>query len=78
MKCWRFCKGQFVPRSIKWGRCFEIGSDKDIVEVIRKQKYKVICINDSDTSVDFEAWQRELVSACEAILPEKSEFELTQ
>ncbi|MBQ8833645.1 MAG: Stealth CR1 domain-containing protein [Oscillospiraceae bacterium] len=75
MKNWRFCKGEFVPRSNKWGRCFEIGQDDDMISAIKKQKYKAICINDSDPNLDFEKYQKELIEAFETILPEKSSFE---
>lgn len=75
MKCWRICQGRFVPRSTKWGKCFEIGADKDIAKAIVNQKYKVVCLNDSNPNLDFDAHQKELIEAFEQILPEKSGFE---
>jgi len=41
-----------------------------------KQKGKVVCLNDSEDEIDFESHQRELLSAFEHLLPEKSSFEL--
>ena len=75
MKNWRFCQGKFEPRSNRWGKCFEIGCDDGMVDAIKKKKYKAICLNDSDPNLDFCLYQRELVEAFEAILPEKSSFE---
>jgi hypothetical protein len=75
MKCWRICQGRFVPRSTKWGKCFEIGADKDISKVIVEQRYKMVCLNDSNPNLDFEAHKKELIEAFEQILPEKSGFE---
>lgn len=74
MKNWRFCKGEFIPRSIKWGCPFRVG-DQAATEAIRNKKYKAVCINDDDPDLDFEYWQRELIDAFETILPEKSAFE---
>jgi len=75
MKYWRFCKGEFMPRSVKWGRCFEIGNDDCMCDAIRKQMYKACCLNDSYTDIDFAHYKELLVDAFETVLPEKSKFE---
>lgn len=75
LKAWRYCKGQVVPQSCKWGKCFSIGHDQDIIDAIQKQKYKAICLNDSDPNLDFERHQKELIDAFETILPDKCSFE---
>lgn len=76
MKWWRFCKGEFAPRSIKWGKCFEIGQDIGMIDAIKKQEYKAICVNDSNPDLDFEHYQKALTEAFEMILSEKCSFEL--
>ena len=43
---------------------------------IKKQKYKAVCVNDTNPDLDFEKEQKKLIEAFEAILPEKSSFEL--
>ena len=76
MKWWRFCQGRFIPRSIGWGRCFELGNDPNVSEVIRSRRYKAVCLNDSDPDLDFPRIQKDLTEAFEKILPRKSGFEL--
>lgn len=38
--------GQFVPRSIKFGKRFSLNQDQDIKEAVEKKHHKMICIND--------------------------------
>lgn len=75
-KNWQICKGMIVPQKSNWGKKYELGKDKDIFSDIRKQKYKVICINDSDPNLDFDALSKKLQKSFQKILPEKSHFEL--
>lgn len=75
MKTWRYCKGEVVPRSSKWGKCFAIGRDDGMTDAIRKQKFQAVCLNDSPPDLDFMFHQKQLVAAFESILPEKSSFE---
>ncbi len=76
IKDWYMCKGQFEPRSPKWGKKFELGVDDGEAEYIANQQGKVVCLNDSTDDLDFETIQRSLIDAFEKILPEKSGFEL--
>lgn len=75
MKNWNVCQGQFVPRSIRWGKSFMIGCDDRLLPAIRKRKYKAICVNDCDEGLDFEKNQASLLDAFESILSEKCSFE---
>ena len=76
MKNWRFCQGRFEPRGIKWGKSYAIGEDQSMIKDLRNQKFKAVCLNDCNPDLDFEYYQKELQKAFEAILPEKSSFEL--
>lgn len=76
LKGWYICKGIFIPRSTKWGKKFELGTDKDACDYIMHQRGKAICINDSDDSINFERYNKELRNAFESILSEKSSFEI--
>ena len=68
--------GDFIPRSIKFGKRMELHfNNNKIYDAIRKQKYKVLCINDSDENVDFKKTQKELRECFENILADKSSFE---
>ncbi|MBQ2596981.1 MAG: hypothetical protein II581_03650, partial [Oscillospiraceae bacterium] len=43
IKQWYICSGEFSPRSTKWGRRFELGSDHDIESYILGHKGKIVC-----------------------------------
>ncbi len=75
LKDWNMCKGNFHPRSPKWGMKFELGDDDDAFEYVTRQKGKVVCLNDSSESIDFKTIREKLVESFETILPEKSGFE---
>ena len=49
---------------------------KQAVEAIRKQKYKLVCINDSVHIRNYEQVMQNLEAAFQSILPDKSSFEL--
>lgn len=72
---WHLLKGEFQPIDIhKHGRFYETASAEEICQAIRSQKYKTICINDSDLDA-FEEKKRKVNSTLESMLPEKSQFE---
>ncbi|MGN0638834.1 MAG: Stealth CR1 domain-containing protein [Huintestinicola sp.] len=79
-KEWQLAKGEFVPRSTRIGANMRLGDMNECSEVceyIRKRKGKMICINDGRlTDEEFERYKKELISAFDAILPHKSEFEV--
>ena len=68
------CSGNFVPRNNNIGRCFTIKGENYIklTDSISKQKYKMICINDTEHTFDFEKVNSKVITAFERILPEKS------
>lgn len=69
-------EGDFVPRKHSFGMRMELHINNDkIYKTIKNRKYSVLCINDSDESVDFEKTKNELKNAFEQILPKKSDFE---
>ena len=77
MKSWQICEGNFVVRSTRWGRHFELWEDEiDIIcRCIEKQKYRVVCLNDSKTDIDFHYIKKRLIQSFESIIPDQSEFE---
>ena len=69
-------EGDFVPRKESFGKRLELGENNSkIYEAIKKQKYHVLCINDSNIKVDYQRTKEELKKCFESILPEKSSFE---
>lgn len=79
MKNWQMVTGAFYPRSLKIGKYFILGEDQNyhsIYHTIREKDCKLLCINDSVYVDDFSKRRDELLAAFEAILPQKSEFEV--
>lgn len=77
MKFWQLASGNFIPRSMKIGKCFHI-KDRTFpsaLEAIRTGKYKLICLNDTIYTSDFEKQKAQAIEAFEQLLPEKSSFE---
>lgn len=75
IKWWRLCEGCFMPRRCSWGKCIELSGDDVAEKEIRLQRYRMLCLNDTDIYVDFKKTQMSLKSAFESILPKKSSFE---
>ena len=71
------CSDNFLPKNKNTGRCFTIKGENyiKIIDSINKQKYKMICINDTEHVFDFEKVKSKVITAFEKILPEKSWFE---
>ena len=73
---WQFVTGRFVPGDRKIGLFLVIRDDDDKIEnIIKNQKYKMICLSDNYDDVNF-AYERDFINNCfDKILPEKSSFE---
>lgn len=76
-KYWQIAEGRFNPiNEEKLGHYYQIGrDDKLFLKDIKKRKYKMICLNDADTSVDFEEEKEFIKKVFDTILWEKSKFE---
>ncbi len=76
LKNYQICKGDFHPRSIKFGKSLYL-DDNNVNYIIENQKYKIVCINDHENlnDDDFEKLKEKLVSSFEKILSDKSSFE---
>ena len=76
---WRVMQGQFHPGPCL-GKNFGIENNEKknilIYNTIKKQKYKLISVNDVDNDIAFEHEKQKLKEALEYILPDKSGFEL--
>ena len=49
--------------------------NKEFVENVINGKCKMVCINDSDETIEFDKVKNEMIQMFEKILPEKSNFE---
>ena len=74
---WQKLSGRFIPTNVhRYFRYFGIGSqNKKAAEAIRKQKCRIVCLNDAEDGIDFDRAKQELTQAFDTILPEKSSFE---
>lgn len=77
IKYWQLASGNFIPRSRKIGRCFHIKERNYglALNSVREGRYKMICINDTIYTENFEKKKREVQEAFQKLLPEKSGFE---
>lgn len=74
---WQLVKGDFVPLNVnRDGEYFSISDDSlnKIVETIKYQKKKIVCLNDGEVS-SFAMAKEQINAAFHKILPEKSSFE---
>ncbi len=75
---WQICTHKFMPRDTSISYYGSIEDKKRLfktVDAIKSNKYKIVCANDADIK-EFDLMKKELVSAFETILPEKSSFEI--
>lgn len=75
---WQIFSGEFYPKK-PIGKLFHTAtmshSDKAI-NYLRKQKGKVICLNDTEDEQDFALHKEMILAEFEKLFPEKSSFEL--
>lgn len=73
---YQLLSGKFYPRSPHFSHYFDLSnSNEKIVNAIKKQKYHIVCLNDSYEEINFKEVQKEINDAFESLLPEKSSFE---
>ena len=66
-----------MPRKHSFSRYYRLSNNNSVIyDCIRKQKAKMICVNDMSMDIDFERIKKEIKESFELILGEKSEFEL--
>lgn len=79
-KYWQFCKGNYEVRSDKFGEVFHIEEKnfEDACQAILGQKYKMVCINDTPRTINFEEKKIRINECFNKLLPERSLYELQQ
>lgn len=76
---WTIMKGDFEPTNIyKYSKEFFLqdGNEDELLSAIKNQRYKMICINDTESLKNFECTKKSVISAFDSILSDKSKFEL--
>ena len=77
VRYWQLVSGQFEPRSRYFGKLVSASDIQGVKDILRKPRYKMICINDDD-SVSNEAFQelkQSINKELEMILPDPCGFE---
>jgi len=74
---WQIYSGKFTPKPVKCeGHFFNLSNDNSVLfDFLENQKGELICINDSDLSIDYEKVKKELIYHFNKLFPEKSQFE---
>ena len=74
---WQIASGRFAPFSTdNVVSCADESTMDELCGIIHTQSHDMLCINDPEKLVDFEALSARLRGAFAEILPEKSEFEI--
>lgn len=77
---WQYATGQFTPRDVKCGRCFQLHTVEDAktaARAIEGKKYRMVCLNDAvKENKDFEQIRATVNKALCDLLPIESSFEL--
>src|SRR5699024_1906972 len=76
MRYWQLASGNFIPRNINFGKSYmlEDYNEKALI-AIRSQKYKMICLNDTDEIKNPLDVKDSIIDAFNQILPNKSLYE---
>lgn len=74
---YQMCKGQFSVKSQKeFGEYYVLSDDNtNLINYIRSDKSSVVCINDTNSAMDFEKATKEVQDVFEEKLSEKCSFE---
>jgi len=73
---WHLAKGDFVPRRTNVHKMYTIGINENaLIEDLKKNIHKTICINDTVENIDFENKKQMLLKTFNDLYPEKSSFE---
>lgn len=76
---WQFMSGKFHPTNITKGTCRYNLTDRDadsLAAAIRGQKSDILVMADSEAACNYDAIVTKINAAFDAILPEKSSFEI--
>lgn len=74
---WQLMNGKFYPKKMSCCYFQALEQKQELIKSIKKQKYKFVCINDSEyNNEDFERLKKELKDSFETILPQKCSFEI--
>lgn len=79
LRYWQLASGIFSPYNVfKDGKNYAIKENRivEIIDCIRNQKKKIVCLNDNEFTFKFEEYKQMILEAFEKILPDKCSYEL--
>ena len=77
MRYWHLAKGSFAAANpVSYGRRnIKRETLDELLKIIRKRSFKVLCVNDNSFLKDFERVKKEVQAAFAELFPERSSFE---
>ena len=77
-KTWQICSSNFIPfNTYQDSKMFPLMiRSKKAIKAVREQTYSLVCLNDSVHIRNYQKTMENIQRSFEAILPEKSSFEL--
>ena len=77
-RTWQICSSNFVPfNSYEDAKMFPLMiKSRKAIKAVREQTYSLVCLNDNVHIRNYEQTMEKIKSSFEAILPEKSSFEI--
>jgi len=78
MKYWQLATGKFSPRSPRIGRCYHVKDTnfEQLLQSITTGEERLLCINDTAETTNFEDKKQRVIDAFKTKLPYKSTYEL--
>ncbi len=77
IRYWQIASGRFIPRNVNIGKLFSLEkSAQEACNEIKRHKYKLICINDSEKIENFEKVKCMVQEAFKEQYPRRSSYEL--
>lgn len=78
IKYWQLASGNFCSRNPRLGKVFHLKSNihSDLIESIINRRYKMICINDTAKTNNFETQKEKITETFDIVFPSKSSFEV--
>lgn len=72
---WQMVNGTFKPKKDESQYFVYTNNNSKIIKAIKNRQYKMICINDAYSDIDFDKAIKDVNEAFALVLPEKSKFE---
>lgn len=75
---WQIASNNYIERNKKLSKYYEIKSSKidNCIKEIKNKKYKLICLNDSEITNDYQVNKEKIIEMFESLYKEKSKYEV--